>query len=126
MTFLATVRAGYVINRLPGGHRVVVATHATAVHSRMIDSNRRCPGRWGMATLTTRCAIDVPGRFSGSRRPVVTAGALAGDAGMVECGRGPAAGRMALVAIIGAGDVVRGFSGGRCPVMTTDAGAENG
>lgn len=67
----------------------------------------------------------MPGRFSGGRRPVVTAGALAGDAGMVECGRGPAAGRMALVAIIGAGDVVCGFSGGRGPVVATDAGAKD-
>jgi hypothetical protein len=78
-----------------------------------------------MAILADIRRLDVRGTLAGRLDTVVATDAISGDADMVEIRGQPAGGRVAVVAIIAARDVVLIFAGCRHAIMAGAAGAQH-
>lgn len=78
-----------------------------------------------MTIFTDITAGDVCRVLACCRHSVVTAAAIANDTSMIEIGRNPGCGRMAVITGIGAGDVRGMFSGGNHTVMARTAAADD-
>jgi len=95
----------------------VMTRAASAKYLRVIDSNYRRPYVRVVAIFTNIAAQDMCGALAGCFRAVVAADAIAGDIHVIEVGRQPANGRMAVVAIVAASDVGRVLASRRGTVM---------
>ena len=85
--------------------RAVVARAAGADDLRVIDNVGRRPDHIVMAVLAEIARIDVSGALARRLYTVMAARAVVDDIGMIEVGRYPCVGCVAVVAIIAAADV---------------------
>lgn len=110
--------SGNVVGGFARCRRAIVATAARPLHLRVIDTHHRYPSRRAVARLThiTRC--DMGRRFARGRRAVMARGAIVHDARMVEPGRHPSRGRMAIAAFSGSGYVIGGLARSSRTVVT--------
>ena len=70
-----------------------------------------------MTVLTNIGGLNVSGIFSRGGCAVVTAKAIGNDRTVIEVGRCPGYGSVAIVALIGGGNVVDGFTRGRLTIV---------
>jgi len=85
---------------------------------------RGCERDWRMTILTDVGCLNVGGILAGRIGPVVTAEAPVGDVVMIEEGRGPAIGGVAVVAVIAAGDVIHALAFSHGAVVAAAASTE--
>ena len=71
----------------------------------MIDASSRGPRRNGMAVFTDIGRQNVILVFAGRVRTVVTANAIAGDVRMIKIRWHPRHGRVAIIAVVSAGNM---------------------
>lgn len=90
----------------------------------MVEMDRR-PIRRNVAILADIAGADVVCGFACGIRPVVTARAIAGHAGMIEAGARPARGCVAILAGTAGSDVICRLAGRAHAVMTGGAGAQS-
>jgi hypothetical protein len=122
----ASVAAGDVTGRLSCGDRAVVATEAGAEDIGMIDPDDRTPGRGAMAVLAHVGSLNVMAGLAGRGATVMTTDAVAGHGAVVEACSGPAGSRVAVGAIVAAGDMRWWLAHGVVPVVAAGATAQNG
>jgi len=125
MTVVAVVAAGNVGRVLAGGRIAVMAGEAGTNDLRVIDHVGRHERHVVVAVLANIGGIDMRRVLARSLRPVVTADAVVGDVGVIKVGGDPCVGRMAVVAVVAAGNVGRGLAGGGVAVMAGEAGAND-
>lgn len=89
VAIVTAVAAGDVRRCLAAREAAIVATRTGSHHGIMVNS-RYGPGAGRMTVLASRDGLDVAGRLPGCRGAIVTAGAIAADAAVIEVRRGPA------------------------------------
>jgi len=110
---------------LPGGQRAVVAGRTGAENLVVIDRRHWCPGRCAVAILANIGRLDVGRSLANGICTVVATKAIIHDVDVVKVGRQPGNCRMAVVAIIAAGDMGGVFAGRNNAVMTRAASTNN-
>ena len=126
MAVIAVVAAGYVGRVFAGCRAAIVTGAASAYDLGMVDGVgghphiRRMTVFADVARLHMCCRILARGVGT-----VVAAEAVARDVDVIEVRGQPAGGRMTVVAVSAAGDVVQVFSGCRDTVMTRATGAQD-
>ena len=125
MAGAAGVVARDVIDVLAGCERAVVARRAGSAHLRMVHAGRRRPGGHDVASLANIAGLQVRGVLAACSRAVVTADAVRRRAGVVELGRHPRIGRVAVVALRRGQDVVGILAGGGRAVVARRAATEH-
>jgi len=106
MAIFAVVAAGYVRRVLPGCYHAIMAGPAGANHLRVVDRIYRYPDIGIVAVFAYVSRLDMSRILAGRFNAIVTTDAIARDADMVEIGRQPTSGCVAVVTVIAAGDVV--------------------
>ena len=92
---------------LAGGHGAVVAGSARADDLQMVDRVGGRPDQVVMAILAEVGRIDVSGTLARCLDTVMAARTVVDDIGVIEVGRNPRVGRMAVVTIVAAADMCR-------------------
>jgi len=105
--------------------RAVVAGTARADDLRVIHDVSRRPDHIVMTILADIARVDVTGTFAGRLDAVMAAGTIIGNVGMVEVGRYPRVGGVAIVAGVAAADVRRVFAGGYGAIVARTAQADD-
>lgn len=90
----------------------------------MVDGNDRAPDRRAMAVLADIGRRRMAGILASRVCAVMTADTIVRDRAVIEIGRDPGDGRMAVVAIIAARDVRRVFARCNRAVMAGRAGTD--
>lgn len=115
------VAGGYVCAAFAGGGGAVMAGGAGRRYVAMVEMCRH-PGQRAVAATTFHVeGGDMVDRFAGSRAAVVATGTGLGHMTMIEDGRCPALGGMAVIAVVGGGDVSGGFTTAQRSVMAIAA-----
>ena len=122
---LAVVATRYVCCILAGCRNAIVAGAAGSHYLAVIDHQYGLPERRIVAILTYFGRENMCWIFPGRVDPIVAVAAVADDCRVIEISRQPGDGRVAVVAVIAAIDVRRGFSGCCNAVVTGAATAEN-
>lgn len=122
----ATVLLGVEVTLILAGRRnAVVARSARAQDLRMVDPDNGRPPYRAVAVLTDIGCLGMGCVLTRCIRAVVATEAIAGDIHVIEVGRYPADCRMAVVAIVAAGDMCRVFAGGNRAVVAGRAATDH-
>ena len=108
------------ISRFTRCSGAVMTADAAPLDFTVIDLRNRCPVRGGMTGFTDIRRADMAAVLAGCIGAVVTGHTIACDTGVVKSSRAPAAGIVAVITTITAGDVVGGFPRGFIAIVTTD------
>ena len=125
MTIIAGITARKMRRVFTGGCCAVVAGEAGADDLRVIHGVGRVPDDIVVAILADIGGVDMCQALAGGIGAVMTIDAVACDIGMIEVGRNPRRGRMAIVAGVAAGDVSCMLARCRRPIMAGEAGADD-
>lgn len=87
--------------------RAVMTGVTGARHTAVVERLHRFPGGGAMAIITGIGACYMVGGFTGCRRTVVAAEAVAGHRAVIKAGGNPGHGEMAVIAFVTALDMVR-------------------
>ncbi len=115
---VAVVAAVYVSRVLAACCDAVMAGAAGTYHLRVVNRKDRRPDVRCMAVFADVAGLHVRRAFAGGIRAVMAAHAVPCDIHVIEIRRQPASGRVAVVTVIAAGDVVRVFAACRDAVVT--------
>ncbi len=77
-----------------------------------------------MAGLTDVACLDMLGILAGGGVTIVTTGAVAADAGMIERRWRPGLGTVTIITLAGGRQVIGVFTGSGIAIMTTSTGAQ--
>ena len=110
---------------LAGCRVAIVAGRAGAQYLRVVDSGNRCPGRGGVAVFANIGRRYVRRVLAGCIRAVVTAETVVGDVDVIEVGRDPRDCRMAVIAVVAAGDMRGMLAGCGVAIVAGHAGSEH-
>jgi len=110
---------------LASRRNAVVARRARTQDLRMVDSDNWRPPYRAVAVLTDIGCLGMCCVLTRCIRAVVATEAIAGDIHVIEVGRYPADCRMAVVAIVTAGDMCRVFAGGNRAVVAGRAATDH-
>ena len=105
MAVVAVVATRQVRRVLAFGSVAIVAGEACTDHLRVIHQVGRCECHDVMAVFTNDCAIDVRSVLPDCLDAIMTAGAVASDAGVIEIGGRPRGRCMAIVTVVAAGNM---------------------
>ena len=122
---IAVIAAGKMGRVLAFGRVAVMAGEAGANNLRVIDHVGRHERHVVVAVLTDIRRVDVRRVLARSLRPVVTADAVVGDVGVIEVGRDPRIGCVAVVAVVAARYMSGVLACGGGAVMAGETGANN-
>ena len=124
MTVVTVVTAGNMRRRLARGRHTVVTGTARTEHLGMVDCIRGRPDIGIVAILADAGRLDVRQVFPGGSRPIVATGTVARNVRVIETGRTPCHGGVAIIAIAAARDMRRRLSGGDNSIVTRVAGSD--
>lgn len=117
MTIIAAVAGSEVVGCLTGRSCSIVAGKTGTNNSGVIDTGHRCPAGGPVTVFAQGIGLNMRRVLAGGRGAIVTAGATAGDAVVVEdCAR-PAVGVMTIVAAVAGIDVGRCLASSSCTIM---------
>ena len=122
VTIITGVATGNMVCRLADSRRPIMTAETRANHICMIDPDNRNPAGIAVTVLAQVIGLDMLGILAGSGGAVMAAGTVAGI-GVIEVGRRPCAGTMAVIAGIDAGKVLSMLAGCRGAVVTGEAAA---
>jgi len=125
VTIVTDVAAGDVIRCLAICSRPVVAARTGAKHIGVVDAYHRDPARGTVTVIAQVRRLDMRGVLALGRTAVMATGAVTGNAGMIENSGRPGVCRVAVVAGVAAGDVVRCLALGGRPVVTVRTTTEH-
>jgi len=125
MAVVAIVAAHNVRRVLARRGNTVVAGRADADYLQMVNGVGRRPNDVVVAVLADIRCRNMRGILASCADAVVAVNAVADDIGMIEVGWNPGDGRVAIVAIVTAGDMVNVLSRRHVAVMTGAAGAQH-
>ena len=117
--------ARYVRGGLTGRRRAIVAEETGTDHLQVVHRIGRRPNDIVMAVLAHGGRVDMHWSLASRLRAVMTAEAVIRDRGMVEVGRDPAGGRVAIVTVVAARNVRRVLAGRGCAVVAGKTGADD-
>lgn len=103
----------------------VVAAGAGAYDMRVVDCRGRRESRDVVAILADIVGLYMIRGFADRVDAVVTTDTVAGNVVVIKIGRQPGDSRVAVVACVCAGDVIRGLAGDDCVVVTARAFSDN-
>jgi len=115
---IAVVATRDVRRVFPGRDDTIVTRKAAAEHLRMVHDVDRRPNHVAMTVFANVRGQDVHWSLAGGFHAIVTTDAVAGDVDVVEVCGGPGDGRMAVVTIVAARDVIERFASRDRTVMT--------
>lgn len=104
------------------GNAVVVTTGTGTTHFSVVYGDCRRPERVAVASLALVAAGDVVPRLAGSRSTVMAAGTISRNSRMIEIGRRPCSGGVAIVTTVTAGYMITGFAQRDGVVVTAATG----
>jgi len=122
---IAVIAAGKVGRVLAFGDVAIMAGEAGANNLGVIDHVGRRKGHVVVAVLADIGRIDMRWILARCIGAVMAADAVVGEIGVIEVGRDPPVGCMAVVAVITAGDMGRVLAFGDVAIMAGEAGANN-
>jgi hypothetical protein len=125
VAIITVVATGEVGRMFAGGGIAVMTGTATTEYLCVINSYYWQPTNRVMAILTDVSGLYVGRILAGRVRAVVAARAITGDVDMIEVRGDPTGGRVTIVAIVAADDVIGIFASRDYPVMTGAAGADH-
>ena len=125
MTLIALPGCDEMPRTLAGRRYAVMAGRARAQYVVVVDGGRRYPDRRGVAILTDIRRQDMRWRLARNLDVVMTGYAVVHDADMVESGRYPRDGGMAIITRIAALNVSRVLAGGDGAVVAGAAGTDD-
>ena len=125
MTIVAGITASKMRWVFAGGRRAVVAGETRTDDLSVIDGVRRCEGDSIMAVDAQVSRIDVRQVFTDGIGAIMAADAITRDVGMVEVGRSPRRGRMAIVTGVAACKMRRVLAGCNSAVVAGEAGSDD-
>ena len=117
MTIIALIVTGYVQRVFTRGRISVVTAHTGAKHLCMVHTKNRCPEVDTVAVFTDIGCQEVLCGFPRFLLTIVTTDAAAGNGSMIEESGYPCITRMAGVALIVTGYVLRMFTGRLLSIM---------
>lgn len=124
MTVVAVVAALDMCRMLTGRGDAIMTRPARTEYLAVVDGERRRPDVAGVTVFANVGRLDVRRRLAGCIRAVVAVETVAGDVYVIEVGRQPADGRMAIVTAIAAGDMRRVLARCGYTVVARSAGAD--
>jgi len=125
MAVVAVVATRYMSTVFAGGRCAIVAGAASANYLRMVDRECRQPGIRRVTILADIRCLDVILALACRVDTVVAADAVARDIDMVEIRRQPACRRVAILAVVAAGNVGCILPGRDHAIVTGTAGADH-
>ena len=114
-----------VVSRFARCGGAVMTADAAPLDFTVIDLRNGCPVRGGVAGFTDIRRADMAAMLAGCIGAVVAGYAIAGDTRMIKSRCAPAAGIVAVITAVTAGDVIGGFAGRFIAIMTADTGADH-
>ena len=125
MAIITVVTTGDVRRVLALGRVAIVAREAGADDLCVINHVCRRKRHVVVAVLTNVGGINVSRMLAGGIGAVMAADAVSGDVGVIEVGRYPGVGRMAIITVVATGDVRRILALGRVAIVAREAGADD-
>ena len=125
MTIIAGITAREMCRVFTGGRCAVVAGETRTDDLRVIDGVRRCKGDCIVAIDAQVSGIDVRQVFACGIGAIVAADSISRDVGVIEVGRSPCRGRMAIVTGVAAGKMRRILAGCSHAIVAGEAGTKD-
>jgi len=125
VAIIAVVTAADVRRVLAFCNRAIVTGVAGANNPHVIDPVCRCKEHVVMAVLTHIRRLNVHQALTDRVRAVVATEAVRGDIDVIEIRRNPTRGRMTIIAVVTAADVIQVFAGCGLPIMAGHARAQD-
>ena len=125
MTIVAIVAAGDVRRVFAGRRDAVMAGAAGAYYLGVVDGDDGLKRNGAVAVLADVTCLHVSRTLTGGSDAIVATDAVADDACVIEHGREPCSGAVAIVALIVGGNMTRRFSRRLNPIVAADTASCN-